>query len=171
MRSRRHFLLFATVLCGLVLSVYAFWLLPMRDELVATEERLITRQRELTAIRAYMHVHPDRAAYEMNLKRQHVLVQRLLPDALDSQRFLEDVEDKAKANNVRIHRVLPEKSEIYAEVQTQYITIEFTSDYFALLSFLAALEQDRFCRIYQAETKAEEGMLRTKMRIGIYALP
>ena len=173
MRSRRQFLLFAASLFALLLVAAVFLLLPMRTELGATEAQLTMRRDELTGIRDYMDAHQDRAAYEAQLKRQSTMVHRLLPDAMDTQRFLESVESKAKASNVFIRRVLPETpvADSDAVVETQYITVEFTGDYFAILSFLSAMEDDRFSSIRQAETMVDGETLRTRLHLSIYAQP
>lgn len=171
MRDRRHFLLFAVLVGALLLCAYVCLLLPMRQELVAAEERLLQQREELAGIRDYMSAHQDRTSYEAHLKKQSALVHRLLPDAMDTQEFLESLERKAKASNVFIYRVLPEKFDGNADLEEQFISVECTCDYFSLLSFLGALEEDRFCKIKEADTKAEGETLRTRLRLSIYALP
>ncbi|BEU88469.1 hypothetical protein TAMA11512_19330 [Selenomonas sp. TAMA-11512] len=172
MKSKKQFLLFLAVILSLLLCGHIAFLMPMRNELSQTEQELVQKREQLAGIRDYMNAHQDRASYEADLKRRSALVNHLLPDGMDTQGFLEELEKKAKQNKAVIHRVMPERpDENNAAVQQQFVSVEFTSNYFELLSFLADLEEGRFCKIREAHTEIEGGHLRTMLRLSIYALP
>ena len=169
-QTQKRFVLLALFSVVLAVSFYGFLYLPQRAELSAKQEETARLRKEIAAASSFRRAHPSPEKEARSLEKRTRLVDAMIPAQLDGGAFLAAVEKMAASSGVILLGVLPENARMTDGLAAEKMRLSVSGDYFALLDFLYALEQQgRFVKIDTMRGKVEDGVFKGDLELWIYA--
>lgn len=147
-KEQTAFCLMALVSILLGLAFYTFVYLPQRAELREKESAASELRREIEQVAAFQRSHPKPKVEAEAIFARETLLETMLPRRMDAGGFLAETERRAKEAALDLRGVSPETPVLSDGFARQRVTLSVRGDYFALLDFIFALEQQgRFVKI------------------------
>ena len=157
-QARKRFVLSAFFSVALAVSFYEFFYLPQRAELSAKQGEAVRLRREIAEASSFRRAHPSPEQETKSLGARTRFVDAMIPTRLDEGAFLAETEKKAAAAGVALLGVAPGDGEEADGFVQKKIRLSVRGEYFALLDFLYAMEQQgRFVKIDAVRGKTDEG--------------
>ena len=143
---------------------------PQCDALRAKEAEAVSLRREVEEATAFRRSHPDPAKEAKSAAERKRAVERLLPARLETGAFLAETEKRAAESGVALLGVAPGDLEKTGGFATEKLRLSVRGDYFALLDFLYALEQQgRFVNVDATRGKVDGGVFTGTIELRLYA--
>ena len=151
-------------------SFYLFSYEPQRDALHAKEAEAVSLRREIGKAAAFRRSHPDPAKEAKRVAERKRAVEMMLPARLDAGAFLLEAEKRAAESGVTLLGVVPGDAGTTGGFATEKLRLSVRGDYFELLDYLYALEQQgRFVKIDAMRGNVEDGLFKGDIELWIYA--
>lgn len=168
--ARLRFFGMAALAAALGASFYLLACAPQSDALREKEEEASALRREIETAAAFRRAHPDPAKEAKAAAERKRAVEKMLPARLDTGAFLAEAEKRAAASGVMLLGVAPGDPGTSGGFATEKLRLSVRGDYFAMLDFLYALEQQgRFVKIEAVRGNVEGGVFKGEIELWIYA--
>ncbi|MBP3691252.1 MAG: hypothetical protein J6I74_07995 [Schwartzia sp.] len=169
-QARLRFFGMAALAAVLGVSFYLLSYEPQSDALREKEAEAVSLRRAIAEAAAFRRSHPDPAKEAKKLAERKRAVERLLPTRLDAGAFLLEAEKRAAESGVTLLGVAPGDAGMTGGFAAEKLRLSVRGDYFELLDYLYALEQQgRFVKIDAMHGKVEEGVFKGDIELWIYA--
>ncbi len=170
-QARKRFFLLTVVSAVIAASFYGLLYLPQRAELSAKQEETSRLRQEIAEASAFRRAHPSPEKDARSAEARTRLVGAMIPEAMDEGAFLAETEKKAAAAGISFLGVAPGDTVKMDGFAGKKLKLSVRGDYFALLDFLYALEQQgRFVKIDAVRGKTDDGGVFTgTVELWIYA--
>ena len=151
----------------------SFYLLsyePQSDALRTKEAEAVSLRREIGEAAAFRRSHPDPAKEAKLVAERKRAVEMMLPARLEAGAFLLETEKSAAESGVTLLGVVPGEAGTKGGFAAEKLRLSVRGDYFELLDYLYALEQQgRFVKIDAMRGKVEDGVFKGDIELWIYA--
>ena len=169
-QARLRFWGMAALAAALGVSFYLLSYEPQNDALRAKEAEAASLRREIGEAAAFRRSHPDPAKEVKMVAERKRAAERMLPARLDTGAFLLEAEKSAAESGVTLLGVSPGDAGTMDGFATEKLRLSVRGDYFELLDYLYALEQQgRFVKIDTMRGKVEDGAFKGDIELWIYA--
>lgn len=169
-RARQRFCIMAVLAAVLGASFYFLSYVPQHDALRAKEAEAASLRHEIGAAAAFRRSHPEPAKEAKTEGERKRAVEAMLPAKLEVGAFLAEAEKKAAAAGVALLGVAPGDAGMADGFAREKLRFSVSGDYFELLDFLYALEQQgRFVKIDVMRGTVEGGSFKGEIELWIYA--
>ena len=169
-QARLRFFGMAALAAVLGVSFYLLSYEPQSDALREKEAEAVSLRRAIGEAAAFRRSHPDPAKETKKLAERKRAVERMLPARLDAGAFLLEAEKRAAESGVTLLGVAPGDAGMTGGFATEKMRFSVRGDYFELLDYLYALEQQgRFVKIDAMHGKVEDGVFKGDIELWIYA--
>ena len=159
-------MLLSVVFIAVLLGAAFFELcyVPQRAEIARLEDEVAKEREALVAVQNFMNAQGDGAAQGEALAARSAALAKRLPKTLSL------LEREAQHQQLTLAAVVPGQAEQAGGIVRLPLDVELDGDYFHFLAFLKELERsERFVRVESAEIQSDDGRLRVKMRLSIFA--
>lgn len=173
MKARQARLRFFGMTALAVISGALFYLLsyaPQSEALCAKEAEAVSLRKEIGEAANFRRSHPDPAKEAKSAAERKRALDIMIPANLDAGAFLMEAEKRAAESGVTLLGVAPGDTGTTGGFATEKLRLSVRGDYFELLDYLYALEQQgRFVKIDAMRGKVEEGVFKGEIELWIYA--
>ncbi|MBQ8699064.1 MAG: type 4a pilus biogenesis protein PilO [Schwartzia sp.] len=169
-RAQRRFFVMAVLSALFGVSFYFLSYAPQHDALRAKEAEAASLRRELGEWAAFRRAHPDPVKEATAVGERKNVVDAMLPERLETGTFLAEAEKRAASTGIVLLGASPGNPKMTDGLAMEKMRISVRGDYFALLDFLYALEQQgRFVKIDTMRGTVEDGVFKGDLELWIYA--
>jgi Tfp pilus assembly protein PilO len=173
MKAREARLRFIGMMVLAAASGALFYLLsyvPQNDALHEKEAEAAALRREIESAAAFRRSHPAPEKEAKTVAERKRAVETMLPARLDMGTFLLEMEKRAAESGVTLLGVAPGEPGASEGFATEKLRLSVRGDYFAMLDYLYALEQQgRFVKIDAMRGNVEGGVFKGEIELWIYA--
>lgn len=169
--DRKSFFLIVIILALLAVIFYSYVYLPQRIDIRQKQTEYSLRQAELLKLEKYYRAHTDQNRYENELLARLNNSRAMIPEALDLNEFINELQMLARQNMITVKGISPEQPVNSGDYVVQDIKVEFLGDYQSVLCFLADVEQQkRFVNLLDITAKTDkQGKIGLAMKLRLYA--
>lgn len=169
--TKHKVLLFLLASLMTVAVFFAIVLAPQQARVAALQSQLVAQQQQVQTLESYALAHPDAGKYAEELNQRIAQVNHLLPGQADISGFLIQLEQLAKASNVKIAQLQPSPPVNKKGFYEVPVAMAVKGTYFQLLDFIQRLEgAERFSSISTMTLQAgKDSSLEGKVTVHIYA--
>ena len=168
--ARLRFFGMAALAAAMGASFFLLSYAPQSDALREKEAEASALQREIETAASFRRSHPDPANEAKAAAERKRAVEKMLPARLDAGAFLLEAEKRAAESGVTLLGVAPGDAGTSGGFAAEKLRLSVRGNYFELLDYLYALEQQgRFVKIDAMRGNVEDGVFKGDIELWIYA--
>ena len=168
--ARLHFCGMAALAAVFGALFYLLSYAPQSEALREKEAEAISLRKAIGEAAAFRRSHPDPAKAAKSAAERKRALDTMLPARLEAGTFFAAAEKHAVESGVALLGVTPGEPGTTSSFATEKLRLSVRGDYFALMDFLYALEQQgRFVKIDAMRGKVEDGTFKGEIELWIYA--
>jgi Tfp pilus assembly protein PilO len=162
--------LFLLTCIAAVFVSHHFLFVPQQQQHAQLTEQLLLKQQKIQSINAFALSHPQLQQYILDLDHQCAYLNKLLPNTLEMQVFINQLQQAAAKSGVQLLKIQPGPCSNRTGYRDTVIELMIRGDYFHTLDFLGKLENnERFTTIDRLSTQANAALLDTKLTVLIFS--
>lgn len=155
---------------GLILAIIFYLIFPQRERINNLRNQFELDKQKVAVVEAFATAHPNSEQYLLQLDHQKGRVDMLMPDQPDIGNFLIQLDQTAKACNIKIVNIKFSPSVNKNGYRDIPLEILISGDYFQTINFLTKMENlPRFNSINSVVTQSRAEALETKLTTTIYS--
>lgn len=161
------------VIMGMIAAtwlVYSSLLLPQRDSIDQLTMQLYTERQQVKFIEEFLLIHPNPEQYVLELDKNLMQINRILPDDPESSSFVMQVEELSKEWSMELNYLKPTKIMNKDGYREYEVEISLIGGFIESMQFIKKLENNsRFTNVIMVTMLPSKNRLETKLLVKIYS--
>ncbi len=169
--EKTAFCLLCFLCCCIGAAFFCFVHIPAREDLCLLREEAALVSGEIVDIENFTNKHRDLKAYTEDIKKQLEKAKHALPDTVEQSSVVSLLQHHALIKGIQLTSITPGQTKREHDLLMLPIRVKINCNYFQLLDFLKALEEDdRFVKINQLCVHETDGRLSFEIETTVYAM-
>ncbi|SFL40134.1 type IV pilus inner membrane component PilO [Pelosinus propionicus] len=161
------------VIMGMIAAtwlVYSSLLLPQRDSIDQLTMQLYTERQQVKFIEEFLLIHPNPEQYMLELDKNLMQINRILPDDPESSSFVMQVEELSKECSMELNYLKPTKIMNKDGYREYEVEISLIGGFIESMQFIKKIENNsRFTNVIMVTMLPSKNRLETKLLVKIYS--